>query len=98
VNPADVATGGPQAAALEGVLVEVDSVTVTDDAPAPGPGDTAPTNEFVVTGSLRVNDFAYAVSPLPTIGTTFSRIVGVLRLANGNTKLEPRDASDLVTP
>jgi hypothetical protein len=52
VLPADVATGGSRAAALESVLVQVSGVTVTDTAPPPGAGDKTPTNEFVVDGKL----------------------------------------------
>jgi cysteine-rich repeat protein len=96
VTPADVATGGAKAAALEGVLVQVANVSVTDVAPAPGTSDTAPTNEFVVDGSLRVNDLLYLVAPFPAVGSTYTSLTGVLDLRNGNTKLEPRTAADVV--
>ena len=96
VAAAEVVTGGPRAGLLEGVLVEVDAVTVTDAAPPAGAGDKAPTNEFAVDAGLRVDDYFHAVTPLPAVGTKFSKLVGVLRFANGNTKLEPRDATDLV--
>jgi len=96
VTPADVATGGPRAAALEGVLVQVGGVSVTDDAPPPGPGDVAPTNEFVVDGALRVDDLFYRATPLPAIGTTYLAITGVLAFRTGDSKLEPRSAADLV--
>ncbi len=92
----DVATGGAKAAALEGVLVQVNGVTVTDIAPTPGTGDVAPTNEFVVGGALRVNDLFYLVTPFPTVGATFTSLTGVLDLRSGNTKIEPRAASDVV--
>ncbi|HVW27286.1 MAG TPA: amidohydrolase family protein [Polyangiaceae bacterium] len=95
VAPSDVATGGARAAALEGALVEVDGVTVTDANPAPGAGDQAPTNEFAVDAGLRVDDYFYTVSPAPGVGTRFGRIVGVLRSANGNSKIEPRSAEDI---
>jgi cysteine-rich repeat protein len=95
--PADVATGGAHAAALEGVIVRVNSVTVTNVAPAPGPGDTAPTNEFVVTGGLRVNDYLFLVTPFPSLGDSFTSITGVLELRNSNSKIEPRSAGDLVS-
>ncbi len=94
--PADVATGGARAAKLESVLVEVDNVTVTDIAPPAGAGDTAPTNEFAVTDSLRVNDLLYLVTPFPVVGTQYVSVSGVLEYRNSNSKLEPRGPSDFV--
>jgi len=96
VTPADVATGGAKAAALESVLVKVTSPSVTDIAPAPGAGDTAPTNEFVVDGSLRVNDALYLIAPFPTAGTVYGSLTGVLDFRNANSKLELRGAADVV--
>jgi large repetitive protein len=96
VMPADVATMGTRAAALEGVLVRVDNVTVTNPMPAPAGGDTAPTNEFEVTGALRVDDGLFLTAPLPAMGERFASITGVLILSRSNSKLNPRAATDLV--
>jgi hypothetical protein len=96
VMPSDIATGGPRAATLESVLATVMTLSVTDIAPTPGPGDTAPTNEFVVNGSLRVDDALYLISPFPTMGQTFTSITGVVAMRNGNSKLLPRTAGDYV--
>ena len=105
VSPADVRTGGPRAATLEGVLVEVDNAYVTKQEPSVGSGDKAPTNEFVVdttagtdgeTVGLRVNDYFYAVSPLPAVGTKFRAVRGILNFRTANSKVEPRDANDFV--
>lgn len=96
VAPAEVATGGTRAAALESVLVEVDHVTVTDVNPPAGGGDTQPINEFVVDGKLRVNDFLYLASPFPLVGVQYAKVAGVLELRNDDSKVEPRDANDLV--
>ncbi len=96
VASSDVATNGARAAALESVLVTVSNAQVTDVAPAPGPGDTAPTNEFVVDTALRVNDILYLVTPFPTAGIIYASLTGVLDYRNGNSKLEPRSASDVV--
>ncbi len=93
--PADVATGGSRAAALEGSLVQVMDVTVTDVAPAVGAGDKAPINEFVVTGGLRIDDFLHLATPFPLLGDRFTSISGVLRYASNDSKLEPRDENDL---
>lgn len=96
VLAAEVATGGPRAASLEGVVVRIEDVGVTDTAPPPGPGDPAPTHEFVVEGVLRVNDFIHRVEPFPTVGQTYATLAGVLRFANGHSKLEPRGPEDAV--
>jgi hypothetical protein len=93
-DSAAVATGGPRAAALEGVRVCVDDVSVTAVAPPPGAGDREPTNEFVVTGDLRINDLIYLRAPAPTVGEHFDRLCGVLRFANENSKLEPTGPAD----
>ena len=98
VTPAEVATGGARAEALEAVLVRVGAVTVTEVEPAPGPGDTAPTYEFVVDGTLRVNDAFFRIDPLPMVGDQISFITGILRFANDNSKLEPRDLTDIGIP
>jgi hypothetical protein len=97
VNPADINTTGARAAALEGVLVAVEGVSVTSLTPAAGPGDMEPINEFVVTGDLRVDDYLTFTNPLPSpaVGDAYRRVVGVLRLANNDYKLEPRYAADL---
>ena len=81
---------------LEGVLVQVSDVVVSDIAPAAGPGDAAPINEFVVDGALRVNDLLFLLAPAPAVGTTFGTITGIADYRNGFQKLEPRSAADLV--
>jgi cysteine-rich repeat protein len=96
VDAADIATGGSKAAQLEGVLVEVHAVTVADIAPPIGAGDVAPTNEFAVDASLRVNDLLYLTTPFPAVGDTFASIRGVLEYHNDNSKIEPRSAADFV--
>lgn len=94
VSAADVATDGAVADAYEAVLVSVGEVTVTNDMLPSGGGDSDPNNEFEVDGSLRVNDFLYAIDPAPAPGDVLD-LSGVLRFANGDSKLEPRDGSDV---
>lgn len=98
VAPDVVATNGARAAELEGVLVQVANVSVTDAAPAPAGGDTAPTNEFAVTGNLRVDDFGAGALPytLPAVDDNFASITGVLAFRNANSKIGPRAPADLV--
>lgn len=95
VTPAEVGTTGSRREALEGVLVQVSNVTVTELNPAAGPGDTDPTNAFVVDGELRVNDYLHLADPFPSVGSEYTSITGVLRWSNNQSKLEPRDAADL---
>jgi predicted extracellular nuclease len=96
VLPSEVTTGGSRAAALEAVTVRVANVTVTDVAPTLGGGDSAPSNEFVVASSLRVDDFMYLVVPFPAVGNVYTSITGILTYRTSNSKLEPRNAADLV--
>jgi cytosine/adenosine deaminase-related metal-dependent hydrolase len=91
----DIVQGGPLQEALEGVVVAVLTPQVTDVMPVPGPGDSAPTNEFEVAGGLRVNDYMYLVTPFPEVGQTYSQIAGIARWANDYTKLEPRGPGDI---
>ena len=95
LTAADLASGN-KAAALEGVLVQLSNVVVTDNMPPPGTGDTAPTNEFVVDAALRINDLLTPTTPLPVVGTGYATLTGVLDLRNSDFKVEPRAAGDLV--
>ncbi|HSA22685.1 MAG TPA: lamin tail domain-containing protein, partial [Myxococcota bacterium] len=95
VLPADVGTGGAQAPAYEGVLVGVVDGEVTALNPPAGPGDADPTQEYILGGALKVNDYMYLSSPFPLVGDTYS-VTGVLRYANNDYKLEPRDADDVI--
>lgn len=90
VTPIEVATGGDKAEALEGVLVEVRGVTVTDPAP-----DGGQYNEFVVSDGLRVDDYFYLLDPFPVQDQVFGYIRGPLRFANSASKINPRDANDV---
>lgn len=81
----------------EGVLVTIGPVTVTNAAPPAGPGDMAPTNEFEVTGAVRVDDAIFRI-PAPAVGATYTSITGVLTFRNDAFKIQPRSAADAVTP
>lgn len=95
VMPSDIGTigspSGPRAAALEGVLAEVVTLTVTDVAPPPWPDDATGSREFVVNGALRIDEALYLVTPFPTMGQTFTSITGVVAHA----ELLPRSAMDI---
>jgi len=92
---ADLIEGGTRQEQLEAALVVLTDLEVTDIAPAPGPGDTAPTQEFEVQGGLRVNDLFFLFDPFPSVGQNYPQLSGVVRWANGYSKLEPRSAGDL---
>jgi large repetitive protein len=90
--PAPVVTtpalaSGTSPNALEGVIAQVNNVLVT--------GQDVMNNEFIVGGSLRVNDLLTTFT-VPSIGTPYASITGILDYRNGNQKLEPRTAADLV--
>ncbi len=95
-TPEEVSTSGNRREALEGVLVRVEDLIVTDTDVPPGPGDQAPTNEFIVNDSLHINNFFYQVDPFPQVGDTLVSIAGVLRWANERSKLEPRFEADVL--
>jgi cytosine/adenosine deaminase-related metal-dependent hydrolase len=85
---ADVATGGPRAAQLEGVLVALGAADVSAVA--------AP--EFTLTAggaSVVVSNFLYA-QPGVAVGDQFASATGVLAMRGSMSKLLPRAASDLV--
>jgi hypothetical protein len=94
VTPTDIKTGGGRAMALEGVLVRVQNVSVESLNPPAGPGDEDPTQEIVISGGLRINDF-FTPLPMVNIGDTFTEIIGVLRFGNGDYKIEPRRGADI---
>ena len=96
VDAADVATGGARGAALEGLLIRVEDVAVTALTTTVDESDSDPNGEYEVAGALRVNDLFYATEPLPFVGDSLT-ITGVLRFGNGDLKIEPRDAADVVT-
>jgi hypothetical protein len=91
-----VATGGVSAAKLESVIVQVANTPVTSITPPLGAGDVAPNNEFVVGGSLRINDYLYLLSPFPLVGLPFTSLTGILEFRNGDSKLELRSSADAV--
>ncbi|HEY6178440.1 MAG TPA: lamin tail domain-containing protein, partial [Kofleriaceae bacterium] len=91
VDFADIKTGGPRAAALEGVLVSL-SATATVTAV-----DTQ-FFEYTLTdassNALVVDDFVFHTT-LPTIGQGVTAIIGILALRQSASKLEPRGVSDV---
>ena len=90
VDPCDVATGGARAEPLEGMLVVVRDVALTDA----NPDGTADYDEFEVGGCLRVDDFLWDALDQPASGA-WSSITGVALYSFDNAKIAPRAASDM---
>jgi imidazolonepropionase-like amidohydrolase len=96
VSATEIETDGSRADALEGALVQVSGVAVTNASPEPGPGDDTGEGEFEVEGGLRVDDFMHRIDPAPAEGETFESLTGPLAFRNNYSKLLPRDADDVV--
>ncbi len=84
----DVATGGPRATTLEGVIVTLGAATVS----AVNGADFTLTSG---TDSLVVDNFVFA-TPLPAVNQAYVSATGVLVFRQMVSKLEPRSAADLV--
>ncbi|HEY8078936.1 MAG TPA: hypothetical protein VIF62_32615, partial [Labilithrix sp.] len=96
VTAAAVTDGGASAEPLEGMLCEVDTVTVANMNPDT-PKDF---DEFQITDSsaanLRVDDYVF--DPLDNtyaVGTAFSKVVGICGFSFNQRKLWPRSLADL---
>lgn len=89
-DPEAITTADVALEKWEGVLVSVSDVTVTDDDLGYG--------EWHVddgSGDARIDDMGdYSYSP--SVGNTFSEIIGVCFYSFDNSKIEPRDDSDLI--
>lgn len=94
VAAADVATEGDLADDYESVLITVEG-EIVELNPAAGGGQTDPTGELVVEGGFRVGTLMFTIAPAADLGDAY-RLTGAMRFANANTKLEPRDADDVV--
>ncbi len=97
VTAAQVTDGAPEAEGFEGMLVQLDSVTVASMNPdAPKDFD-----EFQITDATaslyRVDDDLYgALDNIYPDATPFTRIVGIAGYTFNQRKLLPRSAADLV--
>jgi hypothetical protein len=84
-DPSKIATGGESSSMYQGVLVELNNVSVTKEADMYG--------EWTVEGNLRVDDLFYSYKP--AVGTRFIRLAGILHTSSDNYKLEPRSREDI---
>jgi cytosine/adenosine deaminase-related metal-dependent hydrolase len=95
VTPEEIIPGGELAEALEGTLVRVEGVSVTDISPTGAANETVE-GEFEVSGGLPVDDLMFALEPMPLEGQVFAALTGVVRLSWSRNKLNPRDVEDYV--
>jgi cytosine/adenosine deaminase-related metal-dependent hydrolase len=89
---------GPKAEGLESMLVEVDTVTVTNMNPdAPKDFDEFTIADAVAGGDLRVDDYMFdALDNTYAVATTFTKIIGIAGFSFNERKMYPRTAADLV--
>ncbi|HNW58384.1 MAG TPA: FlgD immunoglobulin-like domain containing protein [bacterium] len=90
VTTAEIATGATQAEAYEGCLIRVGAATITN--PSLGYGEWQIDDG---TGPCRVDDETKYYF-LPANYTAVQSVTGILDFANGDTKIEPRLADDVV--
>jgi hypothetical protein len=95
-DPSLVSTTGELAAALEGVGLRFSDVITTDIAPTPGARDSAPTYEFEIDDTLKIDDYLYRIAPFPMVDTGFASLCGILNWRNDESKLEIRSEEDVV--
>jgi len=86
LSPADIKTGGAFANDYISVLVQVDEVSVTNQANQYG--------DFLVTGGLMIGKMLYDHGN-PSLGTEFIFVRGVLAFSFYNSKIFPRFEQDI---
>jgi hypothetical protein len=101
-DPLAIATGGPHALDLQSMLVTINNVTATS-ASANADFNVVPTGAAPGSPTLRVTSFVASDLTMPpmisgTVGQTFTSITGYVYANGGNSKLAPRNATDVVTP
>lgn len=91
VTPSEIATGGTLADDLQGTLVRMTEVTVTN----PNPDAPDDFGEFEVGGALRVDDLLFEVTPRPSLNDTLVLLQGVMHFSFSNAKVLPRKETDI---
>ena len=80
----------------ESMFVTFTDLEVTDENADAPTGDAEPDyDEYVVNGCLRVDDFLDESLDQPALGTTISRLTGVMLYGYDNPKVAPRSAADV---
>ena len=96
VSAADMAAGGATAEAHEGVLVQVDNITV--GSYFADSGGTQIGFADSVTGFLVIHKLYDFMSTPPAISTVYAKIIGPLHFAVGTFEVMPRGPGDMVAP
>ncbi len=97
-DPAEIATGGAKAEGYESMLLEVDDVEILSQ----NPDDPKDYDEFLVTGNLRIDDFANdgaigaGLDNICAAGSKYTKIIGIGNQSASQNKLEPRSVADVV--
>ena len=76
--------------------MQVSDVIVSAVDLPPGPGDSAPTQEFEVESSLVVDDYLHLIEPAPVVGEAFGALTGVMAYRHGKNMLLVRDGTDVL--
>jgi hypothetical protein len=79
----------------EGALVKLSGVSVSDATPTAQDGEDVE-GEFDLSGGIRVTDYIYLADPMPSEGTSYTSITGMLHYRWGQLQLTPRSAADYV--
>ncbi len=95
VNTSVASISGINAGPLEGVLVKVNNLTVTDVQTPPGIGESSPSNTFEVNNQLLVDDILYLKQPFPEVNDFYPSVTGISIFRNGLSKLLPRFSQDV---
>jgi hypothetical protein len=90
VSYADIKTGGPRAAALEGVVVSLGASTVSSTNAAAG--EITLTDD--ASNNLIVDDFVSGPITAPLAFQGYTAVTGILAFRQSASKLEPRGAAD----
>lgn len=98
-DPSAIATGGADAAAYEGTLIEVRDIEAIQVDNVPGSGGATIFDAFIVTGQLVVRDRLYD-GLRASAGQRFTRLAGVLQVGTrsfdaGIYALNPRGPGDV---
>ncbi|MFK8012215.1 MAG: lamin tail domain-containing protein [Marinicellaceae bacterium] len=95
VNTSVSSLASINAVPLEGVLVRVNNLIVSDVQTPPGIAESSPSNTFEVNNQLLVDDVFYLTQPFPEINDDFATITGISIFRNGLSKLLPRYSQDV---
>ncbi len=95
VTPAEIATGGSRAAALDQVFVRVEDVVAGPTEDSTGPDDVPDRFGEVSASGVRMDDEIFDYGERIGPGTEMAFLEGPLAFSFGNSKIRPRSLVDL---